>query len=357
MVRSKRNSILLIGGVICILSINFAMLERMMMATSSSEIITDEPLQHYDDASNTLVANNVSAHNKSLSVLENIDTTIWRPNMNIEKRNEDEVISSSASQEALWTDTCQRLLAHENGYWKHSIYNKSDHNATITFLNDIMRQNMYFPHEISWLTGQTSPMGVLGANCKISNKLSMYNTKIGHQCGCSVQAFKPTHSTWVYNQSNASTVTDNNHTSNDYFDKSPTLRLAKKLATANTTLCFVGDSIDYQIYKAMHYTLRRIDQLYQQQYKSKLISVVDREIPVTYSTKAGNESDWFIRGHRPPDDINNDFMHGSRPPQGGFETRSAHSIEETKIRFIGEQQSNNGFSSLARVRFFMAYGE
>ena len=266
------------------------------------------------------------------------------------------VSAHNKSDKASWTDTCQRLLAHENGYWKHSIYNKSDHNATITFLNDIMRQNMYFPHEISWLTGQTSPMGV-GANCKISNKLSMYNTKIGHQCGCSVQAFKLTHSTWVYNQSNASTITDNNHTSNHYFDKSPTLRLAKTLATANATLCFVGDSIDYQIYKSMHYTLRRIDQLYQQQYKSKLISVVDREIPVTYSTKAGNESDWFIRGHRPPDDINNDFMHGSRPPQGGFETRSMHSIEESKIRFIGEQQSNNGFSPLARVRFFMAYGE
>lgn len=84
----------------------------------------------------------------------------------------------------------------------------------------------------------------------------------------------------------------------DYFASSPTLRLAKSLADADATLCFTGDSIDYQIYTAMHNNLRRIqqlDQLYNRN-EPRLLSVVSREIPVAklFATKPGNASDWFV---------------------------------------------------------------
>mmetsp|Transcript_8792 Transcript_8792/g.19705 ORF Transcript_8792/g.19705 Transcript_8792/m.19705 type:complete len:395 (-) Transcript_8792:303-1487(-) len=139
----------------------------------------------------------------------------------------------------------------------------------------------------------------------------------------------------------------------DYFAVSPTLRLARDLANADATLCFSGDSIDYQIYTAMQTTLRRMDQLHQLYYpdKNRLVSVVSREIPLNHSTKPGNVDDWFLHGHRPPDG-DDSFLHAPRPPPGGF--GSIYSILETKAFFKDEQP--NVKAKRARIRYYMSYG-
>ena len=250
-----------------------------------------------------------------------------------------------------WTDTCKQLLAHQNGYWMHSTYSDNDNSG---FLNDYSIQQLYFPQELNWLNGKQPPLGV-GGRCLPSSKALMYTTMLGHQCGCNVEGFRPAHSSWVYNNMDAinATSVDSKH---DYFTKNPTLRLTKKLADKGATLCFAGDSIDYQIYNAFRSNLLRIGQLYQHHNpgQGKLVSVMSREIPFMYTTKPGNANDWFVHGNRPPDDEGNQFVHGSRPPPGGFESRSMHSILETKVIFKGDQP--NSSSSLARIRFHMAYG-
>lgn len=209
-------------------------------------------------------------------------------------------------QRTSWSDNCEKIVAHEHGHWHH--YNT--HSEIVGILNDKSMHQMYFPEEIMWLGGQNQPEDF--GKCVRANKYLMYNSILGHQCGCGVRGFMPSHSEWIYNATTAPSLpapnasTESSPIQDYYYAISPTLRLARELARTESTLCFSGDSIDYQIYTAMHNNLRRIDQLHDLYHPSgereKLVNVVSREIPVTdkYHTKPGNMDDWFARGHRPP---------------------------------------------------------
>ncbi|KAL7534598.1 hypothetical protein ACHAXR_005984 [Thalassiosira sp. AJA248-18] len=245
-----------------------------------------------------------------------------------------------------YSGNCKNLIAHENGYWHHHIHSENN-NSLLS--NDRSVQEIYFPEEMMWLKGQNKPQNF--GKCTRSNKFLMYNAPVGHQCGCGVKGFTPSHSVWMHNATIKTPAAPNS----DYFASSPTLRLAKLLANANATLCFSGDSIDYQIYAAMHNNLRRIDQLHQLYHpgEERLVSVVTREIPVThkYYTKPGNIDDWFLHGHRPPNG-DGSFLNARRPPPGGF--GSMYSILETKAHFRDEE--SEGKLKRARIRYYMSYG-
>jgi hypothetical protein len=259
-----------------------------------------------------------------------------------------------------WSDTCQRLMSHENGTWYHKF--SDDIIQTIVTSQDTSIPYLYFPEELAWLQGENLPTSF--GTCTPSDRYLMYNSLLGHQCGCGSNGFRPSHSVWVYNDSSTvsrvSTYTNppQNNDDPDYFKSSSTLRLARLIAIANATLCFVGDSVDYQIYMAMHNNLRRMDQLHKQYHhdgdkekeESGPVYVVMREIPVVHSIfEAGNDDNWFVRGRRPPTDEGHAFLYAEKPPPGGFGARSMHSILETKAFFKDRK--------FARIRYYMSYGE
>ncbi|KAL7528668.1 hypothetical protein ACHAWF_002657 [Thalassiosira exigua] len=196
-----------------------------------------------------------------------------------------------------WLESCQQLLAHENGHWKHNFHSE----GRAPFLNHRSTHQMYFPMEKGWLRGNSLPENF--AKCTWSNKYFMYKSLLGHQCGCGVKGFAPSHSVWVHNVTSG--MSSPNGANPGYPEASPTVLLARRLADANATLCFSGDSIDYQIYVAMQNNLQRMHQLHQlyNPGKSKLFSVAKREIMVTgkYPTQPGKVDDWWLRGRRPPD--------------------------------------------------------
>jgi len=118
----------------------------------------------------------------------------------------------------------------------------------------------------------------------------------------------------------------------EYYKTSATLCLAQKLANANATLCFAGDSIDFQIYYTMQNNLKSVSQLQAMHHAGNpdLVNVMDREIRVTHSTEPGTMDDWYLTGHHPPDG-NKSFVTGDRPPPGSF--GSMYSILEMKEWF------------------------
>lgn len=253
-----------------------------------------------------------------------------------------------------WSDTCRRLMSHENGTWDHKFSDK----IPSSIANDPTILYLYFPEEIALLHGENQPPNF--GTCTPSNKYLMYSSLIGHQCGCGADRFHPSHSVWVHNSQSTSNggtapTIDAPPKFHDYFKTSSTLRLARLIANANATICFVGDSVDYQIYMAMHNNLRRIDQLHRHYHPSNkekigLVLVVSREIPVVHSSfKAGNDHDWSVKGHRPPMDEGHAFLYAERPPPGGFVARSMHSILEFKAIFKDKK--------IARMRYYMSYGE
>ena len=209
---------------------------------------------------------------------------------------------STISQRKSLLNNCQQLIAHEHGHWNHHTHPSQHGNMSYTEVSPLIRQ-MYYPEELKWLRGQNLPQTGFG-KCTGSRKYLMSNSMLGHQCGCGVVKYKPTQSVWVYNMTKTTTASSEPPFNMDYFAASPTLRLAKKLANAEATLCLSGDSIDYQIYYAMHNNLRRIEQLHKLHYPGKkgIVTVVTREIPVTskYHTKPGNLDDWWEYGQRPP---------------------------------------------------------
>jgi hypothetical protein len=124
-----------------------------------------------------------------------------------------------------------------------------------------------------------------------------------------------------------------------------------KLANANATLCFAGDSIDYQIYDAMQNNLKRVSQLHAMHHAGNpdLVNVMDWEIRVTHSAEPGTMDDWYLTGCRTPDD-DGSFVSGDCLPPGSF--GSMYSILEMKEWFEDGHLSRK----LARIRFFMTYG-
>ena len=185
-------------------------------------------------------------------------------------------------------DGCAALALHEEGRWKHQHYaphaktrgNEStgEPNATATDIT-----GRYLPREIGWLQG----LRISWEDCKaVGRKLTglMYTSQLGNQCGYRVTGFCPSHSEWVLppgndtgnsvtnaqpetprkNRSATRLAADGRPAAADGFgprhrgdpaDDSPTLRLVERLATANKTLCFAGDSIDLQFYYALRNNL------------------------------------------------------------------------------------------------------
>ena len=283
-----------------------------------------------------------------------IKTTYW-PNM---------ITNPSNARQRPWADSyCQALMDHESGHWQHYLLDDpSDFkNGRASLLNDTSIHKMYFPKEMEWIKGKN--LQNFGT-CTQSINILMYNSNMGHQCGCGVRGFRPTHSVWVrdnttknsigmvkQNTMNSATTTFPTSSTNHH-DNSPTFRLVKHLASVDGTLCFAGDSMDFQIYNAMQNNLIRLMQLHQiHNFNTpKPLSIVSREIPVNHTTEPGNINDWYLHGHRPPDG-DGSFLHGRRPPPGGF--GSMYSILETKAFF---SDGNSSQVRRARIRYYMTYG-
>jgi len=252
-------------------------------------------------------------------------------------------------------DYCNALLAHEKGHWEETL---QDTFPSFIQSNPSVRQ-LLFPKEKEWLKGNAPWYGY--ATCVRENKMLMYNGIVGHQCGCGVKDFEPSIAEWVYDSTpRLDPIADLGmkseigfHSSwTEYYKTSATLRLARKLAASNATLCFSGDSIDYQIYYGMQNNLKRASQLHAMHFPGspEIVKIMDRLIPVKYSTEPGTVDDWYLTGKRPPDG-DGSFVNGTRPPPGGF--GSMHSILETKAWF---KEYGSGNDKLARIRYFMTYG-
>lgn len=314
--RMGRQSFLISVGLLfafLVCAIQFSLLAKRMNVTSSS-------------SSSTSIHNSDSPEPESPPPLEQLPQRVLN---GVEEKSEDSIepatekmdggmnnksnnestsavyMEPRSTQRTSWSDTCQQLIAHENGYWHHTFH--ADDNNIPQLFNDSsssIHQKMYFPQEKMWLNGQHLPPQNKFGECTPSYQFLMYNFNLGHQCGCGVKGFKPSHSTWEFKKTKNATAAEPippSPTSSDntdyFFAASPTLRLARALANADATICFAGDSIDYQIYSAFHNNLRRIDQLHKHYHpdsKERLVNVVTREFPITHSTKPGNGDDWFI---------------------------------------------------------------
>ena len=268
-----------------------------------------------------------------------------------------ENISLLLSQKALsHEDYCNALLAHEKGHWAHT---KQDLFASFMRNNSSFRQ-LIFPKEKDWMKGFHPWYGF--GKCKKEKNMLMYNGLLGHQCGCGVRGFEPSLPEWTQSTSthprtlsslDMSSANGFHPSWTEYYRTSATLRLARKLAYANATLCFAGDSIDYQIYFGMQNNLKRVSQLHSMHFSGspEIVSILDRLIPVNHTTEPGTMDDWYLTGRRPPDG-DGSFVNGTRPPPGGF--GSMHSILETKAFF--KEINDSGSAKLARIRFYMTYG-
>lgn len=260
--------------------------------------------------------------------------------------------TSTQSRELLSNDDyCNILLSHEKGHWQHTT---SDTFPSALQSNPSIKR-LLFPKEVEWMKGRLPWQGF--DTCKYEKNMLMYNGIVGHQCGCGVRGFEPSLPEWIFD----TTIKSRQYSDEDdaihpswaeYYESSATLRLARELANANATLCFAGDSIDYQIYYAMQNNLKRVSQLHamHSSVSPRILNVMTREIVVNHTTTPGTMDDWFLNGRRPPNG-DGSFVTGNRPPPGGF--GSMYSILETKAWFKNENELD---SKLARIRYFMTYG-
>ena len=76
--------------------------------------------------------------------------------------------------------------------------------------------------------------------------------------------------------------------------------LARRLSQKNQTLCFAGDSIEYQFYFALKNNLHRVELLHREHFNKSFVNVSSYQHPIHYSTNTTS----YIRkeGYRPPDD-------------------------------------------------------
>lgn len=274
-------------------------------------------------------------------------------NVTVHSRHQSANDTSEETLDIFGSGYCNALLAHENGHWEqitskeYQSYMKS---------NPSFHQQL-FPKEKEWMRGNKPWYGY--DKCIRQTNVLMYNSMLGHQCGCGVHAFEPSLPKWIHDTTSRTNklydldMNGMDPSWTEYYKTSATLRLARQLAQKNATLCFAGDSIDYQIYYGMQNNLKRVAQLHSMHFSGspQLVNVTDHLIPVTYATKPGTFEDWFLTGKRPPDG-DGSFVNGTRPPRNGF--GSMHSILETKAYF-GEFDKSSS-SKFARIRYFMTYG-
>ena len=180
-------------------------------------------------------------------------------------------------------DNCKSLLLHEGGHWEHHLAPMNNSELLINTHHD-----NYLREEISWLKSKDSWPDTWGKCVGLNNGL-MYQSSLGNQCGsCGVAGFQPSLSLWVPAIDNdttsslsSSAFTEHAHPDEEIALLSPSLRLVKRLAESNKSLCLAGDSIDYQFYDALRLCLTR-----QQSLQSQIdISISQtHKIPVNFTT-------------------------------------------------------------------------
>lgn len=312
------------------------------------------------DGRNTTLLRMVSKQLNVIDIAEQKNKTgeaVKEVDDQVDKQIDAATHNSFSSERVSLDNNCKTLLSHAQGYWKHHPYNS-------TLLNDATMRRLFFPKEKDWIRGRH--LSVDFRTCTASKNVLMYNGIVGHQCGCGVRGFQPSLSEWVHDAKskrsmptfstaslpNATTTTTLPTSWSEYYENSATLRLVRQLANANATLCFAGDSIDYQIFHAMKNNLLRIDQLHNMHHPEnlRLLTVRYRDFPINHTTKPGTTDDWYLLGRRPPDG-DGSFLNGRRPPAGGH--GSMISILETKAYFRDSIDDQN---KMARIRYFMTYG-
>ena len=225
----------------------------------------------------------------------------------IELHSTEVMIFSKAKRSGI----CNLLKKHMSGRWKHHLtfYSETDqahemHSMrqtlfplTENMLNQTSLQSMYLPEEMSWLRGNDLPEAKERTN--ISHSFSFgksncrhggrpvndfqrgisYVSHIGNQCGCGTTAFQPSHSYWQY-QPNITTKAEGIN----YF-QSPSLRLAKRFAQKNETVCFVGDSVEFQFYYAFKNNLHRAEMLNRHLANNQtILNISSQKYPTHFST-------------------------------------------------------------------------
>ena len=232
-------------------------------------------------------------------------------------------------------ENCRALMLHEGGHWVHQHANNESDLDTL-FNTSSKNREMYLPPEIDWMASKNWPerwdrcyQPMNGAHHHFSkqpwyNELA-YKAQLGNQCGaCGVVGFEPTLSMWV--PANDSLTNQNNIAQpDDHAITSPSLRLIERLAKASNTLCFVGDSIDFQIYDALRHNLIRQNSL---QNAINISISESRQIPVNYTNETG------------------------QPEYTGFMSMSH--IRETSVTLEYNAGSSTSYSTT--FRYFLAYG-
>jgi hypothetical protein len=179
------------------------------------------------------------------------------------------------------TSICKSMLQHESGHWRHNHFRQSTNPNNISSLNELH----YLPQEVDWLHGSSKEWE---SGCKKADLRGyMYASTMGNQCGCGTAGFEPTDSEWVWDSDGESNV-----------DLSPSFQLLNRLARANKTMCFAGDSIDLQFYTAIVNNLMRL-KLLQNQYPNQQpfdqlpkVSIQEHSIPVVYSNETTGPTDY-----------------------------------------------------------------
>jgi len=202
------------------------------------------------------------------------------------------------------TNICEALTLHEKGNWQHHYFSPNGSEGSIPSWNTSSFQNMYLPQEIDWIEGNKLPSTNSSTTNKCNTRGVMYTSPMGNQCfpWCGVEGFRPSHSVWTVQNSGdnddarmtTTTTRGRNNSQQHHYLGSPSLRLIQRLAKFNETLCFAGDSIDFQIYAALLNNLQRIQLLQSQSDDNRVrISLESREIPVNYTKEYGEGAEWI----------------------------------------------------------------
>eukprot|EP00804_Cyclotella_cryptica_P021683 CCRYP_018273-RA/>CCRYP_018273-RA protein AED:0.34 eAED:0.34 QI:1694/1/1/1/0/0/2/1/567 len=268
-------------------------------------------------------------------------------------------------------ECCKTLIEHIQGHWQHHFVFFDDMSdmvladpsikevalpVTDELLNHTNIQSMYVSEEINWLRGRGLPRSTTSAkswefhgyHCRYGGDTDedrgiSYLSTIGNQCGCALTTFQPSHSYWldggdkeittVRKYSAAVSEPSDNSEQKGYNileDNSPSLRLARHFARKNQTLCFAGDSIDFQFYFALKNNLHRAELLQQKHFNTSLVNVSSHHYPTRYRTEVG------------------DPMKGYRLGDGDW--KLAEAVYETVVTFHDE--SINAF----RFQYLKHYG-
>lgn len=216
-----------------------------------------------------------------------------------------EIKQESASAFKVPQNSCELLKKHISGHWIHyfsyfdnisnvlqldSSIQQVAHPITNDLLNHASIQSSHLVEELSWLRGPGhSTFGQftdnVGGVCRWKKDNDpgrgiSYMSSIGNQCGCGMKQFQPTISSWSYEDN----VTSTNSKDDVNMKVSPSVRLARRFASKNQTVCFVGDSVDFQFYDGFRNNLFRAKAIYQECCNKSTLNITSRRYPARYST-------------------------------------------------------------------------